>query len=266
MQIIKNYITNNDGYKKQQQIEVKGLMIHSVGTPQPKAYPFINTWNKSGIKSNCHLIIESADKAYQLLPCLENFGKAHRGWHCGGDGNNLYIGVEMTEPDTIQYISGASFKDLNPLKTKEHILSTYNGAVDLFAKLCTFHNLNPLDNNVIISHSLGYKLGLASNHGDVEHLWTYAGLSLSQFRTDIYNKMQIEDDGDMTQEQFNTMMNNYLTELAKQPGSTWSKEARDWAEQTGLIVGDTQGNKMYKKFLTREEMAALLKRFYNMVK
>lgn len=62
----------------------------------------------------------------------------------------------------------------------------------------------------------------------------------------------------MTQEQFNKFMNNYLIELAKKEPSAWSAEARAWCEEKGIIKGDTNGNKMYKKFLTREEMAAML--------
>lgn len=70
-----------------------------------------------------------------------------------------------------------------------------------------------------------------------------------------------EDDDMMTQEQFNAMMDNYLAELAKKEPSEWSKDAREWAEDHGYINGDSAGNKQYKKFATREELAQLL---YNM--
>ena len=67
----------------------------------------------------------------------------------------------------------------------------------------------------------------------------------------------------MTQERFNELMNNYLVELAKQEPSAWSQEARDFCEKNGIINGDQNGNRMYKKFLTREEMAALIYRLHN---
>ena len=70
-----------------------------------------------------------------------------------------------------------------------------------------------------------------------------------------------EDDAMLTQEQFNSMMDNYLADLAKKEPSEWSKEAREWAESNGYINGDGQGNKQYKKFATREELTQLL---YNM--
>lgn len=74
-----------------------------------------------------------------------------------------------------------------------------------------------------------------------------------------FNKQAEQEDNDMlTQEQFNAMMNNYLADLAKKEPSEWSKEAREWAEKNGYINGDQNGNKQYKKFATREELAQLL--------
>ena len=65
----------------------------------------------------------------------------------------------------------------------------------------------------------------------------------------------------MTQETFNEMMNTYLEQLAMQDPSDWSAEARNWCEQNGIIQGDSEGRKMYKKFVTREELAQILMRF-----
>ena len=69
-----------------------------------------------------------------------------------------------------------------------------------------------------------------------------------------------EEDEEMTQETFDRMMADYLVRLGQQPPSDWSEDARRWAEQTGLIRGDENGNKRYKMFVTREELAALLQR------
>ena len=65
----------------------------------------------------------------------------------------------------------------------------------------------------------------------------------------------------MTQETFNEMMNTYLEQLALQDPSNWSKAARDWCEANGIIQGDGEGHKMYKKFVTREELAQVLTKF-----
>ena len=70
---------------------------------------------------------------------------------------------------------------------------------------------------------------------------------------------QTEEDEDMTQEKFNELMNGYLKGLTKESPAGWSKEARDWAEKTGIIKGT--GNGMdYKSFVTREQMVEFLYR------
>lgn len=67
----------------------------------------------------------------------------------------------------------------------------------------------------------------------------------------------------MTQEKFNEMMDAWIVAQASKGPGDWSKEAREWAENTGLIVGDTDGKKMYKKPMTREELVAVLYRALN---
>lgn len=62
----------------------------------------------------------------------------------------------------------------------------------------------------------------------------------------------------MTQEQFNQNMEKYLAELGTKEPSDWSLEARDWCESMGLIEGDENGDKKYKKFVTKEEVAAII--------
>ena len=70
----------------------------------------------------------------------------------------------------------------------------------------------------------------------------------------------IKEEEEVTQEKFNEMMNTWIAEQAKLNPSDWSAEAREWAENAGLIAGDTDGKKMYKKLLTREELVTVLHR------
>lgn len=48
MNIIQNILTKNDCYKSGRKITIKGLMLHSVGCPQPNASVFLKNWNKPG--------------------------------------------------------------------------------------------------------------------------------------------------------------------------------------------------------------------------
>ena len=183
MNLIKKFLTQNDCYKTNRTIAVKGLMLHSVGCPQPKAEVFLKNWNRSDVEACVHAFIDgNTGTVYQTLPWN------HRGWHGGGKSNNTHIGVEMCEPATIRYTGGASFKDLDPVATKKVVLRTYNAAVELFAFLCEEYNLNPLTD--IISHSEGHALGIASGHADPEHLWKSFGLSMNAFRNAVQAQMK----------------------------------------------------------------------------
>ena len=70
------------------------------------------------------------------------------------------------------------------------MLATYKYAVELFAFLCHQFGLDPMADGVVISHSEGCRRGIASNHGDVEHLWSKFGLTMEQFRKDIKVAME----------------------------------------------------------------------------
>ncbi|MBD5537679.1 MAG: N-acetylmuramoyl-L-alanine amidase [Lachnospiraceae bacterium] len=185
MNLIQNYLTESGCYKAGKHITVQGLMIHSVGCPQPRADVFMKNWNRADANACVHAIIEPGGDVYQILPW------EHRGWHCGGGANNTHIGVEMTEPATIRYTSGAAWVETGDGEnTKAHVLATYKYAVELFAHLCQQFHLDPMADGVIISHSEGCRRGIASNHGDVEHLWSKFGLSMGQFRKDIKAAME----------------------------------------------------------------------------
>lgn len=175
MKLVQSFLTKNPCYTVGRKITVKGLMLHSVGCPQPRASVFISSWNRADFTSACvHGFIDGNDgTVYQTLPWK------HRGWHCGGGANNTHIGIEMCEPSCIRYTGGASFTCTDTAAAKAVAKRTYETAVELFAMLCKKFCLDPLADGVIISHKEGHSRGVASNHGDPEHLWTQLGLGYS---------------------------------------------------------------------------------------
>lgn len=191
MKLIEHILTKNPCYQAGRKITVKGLMLHSVGCPQPSASAFLNSWNSASYNRACvHGFIDANDgTAYQTLPWN------HRGWHCGssvnGSANNTHIGVEMCEPACITYTGGSTFKCSDLTKARAAAKRTYETAVELFAMLCNKYGLNPLADGVIISHREGHARGIASNHGDPEHLWNGLGMgyTMNTFRQAVKNKM-----------------------------------------------------------------------------
>lgn len=188
MKLIKKYLEKNDCYKKGTKMQIKGIMLHSVGCACEKAQNFINSWNKKGVEVCVHAFVEENGNVYQTLP----FDMI--AWHAGrgknGSANNGYISIEMCEPKNIIYSSKGIEKITDLNYTKDFVYKTYFTSVVFVAGLCQKYNLDPLKHATLISHSEGYKLGIASNHGDVEHLWKLFGLTMDQFRIDVKKLMK----------------------------------------------------------------------------
>ena len=68
MKLIQRILTKSGCYRAGRKIAVKGLMIHSVGCPQPKASAFISNWDKADAGACVHAIVEPGGDVYQLLP------------------------------------------------------------------------------------------------------------------------------------------------------------------------------------------------------
>lgn len=175
MKLVESILNLNPCYTAGKKIKVTGLMLHSVGCSQPRASAFINIWNNPSYSNSCvHAVIDgNAGTVYQTLPW------DYRGRHCGsgskGSGNSTHIGIEMCEPACIKYIGGAKFTCSDTVSARDVVKRTYETAVELFAMLCKKFGLDPLAAGVIISHKEGYNRGIASNHGDPEHLWSQLG-------------------------------------------------------------------------------------------
>ena len=194
MKIVESILTNNPCYKAGRKITVKGLMLHSVGCPQPSAMVFVKKWNSADYDRACvHAFIDAKEgNVYQTLPWN------HRGWHGGGSSNNTHIGVEMCEPHCIKYTAGSAFTCSDTATAKIMVKRTYEAAVELFAYLCDEYNLDPMADGVIISHKEGHKRGIASNHGDPEHLWSGLGMgyTMNTFRQAVKTAMDGVNSGD----------------------------------------------------------------------
>lgn len=191
MKLVESILTKNPCYTAGRKIDVKGLMLPSVGCSQPRASAFINSWNSPTFDRACvQGFIDGNDgTVYQTLPW------DHRGWHCGssinGSGNNTHIGVEMCEPACITYTGGATFKCSDIATARAVAERTYRAAVELFAMLCQKFGLDPLTDGVILSHKEGHARGIASNHGDPEHLWSQLGMgyTMDTFRKAVKEQM-----------------------------------------------------------------------------
>ena len=273
MNLLQCLLVENDCYQTGQFITPKGVMVHSTGANNPTLKRYVqpveeaadydeliallgynrngNDWNRPGTNACVHAFIgKLADGSVATVQTLPwNM----RGWHAGNgttrpSANNTYISFEICE---------------DGLDDADYFGKVYREAVELTAHLCTMYDLDPLEPEVVICHSEGYRLGMASGHADVEHWFPKFGKGMDDFRADVAAEMEDED---MTQEKFDEMMDDYLRRRALREPSDWSKDSRDWAQREGLIrgVGDLDGDGQtdfsYKSFCTREELVTILDR------
>ena len=231
MEIVQAYATKNRCYQVAAPLTPRGIMLHSIGTPQPNAAVMARSYNQyqPGGRSVCvHGFIQRDGTYYQTLPYTM------RAWHCGGAANATHIGIEMTEPASIAYTGkGADWRDLDPAATEAHVRGTYAAAVELFAQLCTQYALDPLADGVIISHAEGAARGIASAHADPTHLWWAFGLTMDGFRRDVAEAINENDD----KEDNNVIRYTTIDDV---PG--WARGTVKEMMDAGLIAGTGGGD------------------------
>ena len=193
MNLRKLILTNNACYKAGRTITPRGIMLHSTGANNPWLRRYVgpddgllgvnrhnNHWNQErpdGRQVCVHAFIgrlaDGSIATYQTLPWN------HRGWHCGrgvrGSGNDTHISVEICEDS----LAGA-----------DYFRKVYSEAVKLCVYLCGQYGLTEAD---IISHSEGFRLGIASNHADVMHWFPRHGKSMDSFRADVKKALAESD-------------------------------------------------------------------------
>lgn len=152
-----------------------------------------------------------------------------------------------------------------------YFLKTYNEACEVVAGLCVKYGWNPLGTNyiygynipVVISHYESYQYGFGTGHVDPDgHWWCKYGVTMNDFRNDIYNLIQNrnKEEDDLDQNTFNQMANTWLSSLTTKPTSDWAKDAVQYCIDNGILVGDDNGNMMSQKFVSRQELAAIVQR------
>lgn len=150
-------------------------------------------------------------------------------------------------------------------KTGWHVSDTaYNALIDLLVDICRRNGIKKLlwkADKSLIGHvdqqNMTVHRWFAAKACPGDYLYNLHG----QIADDVNSRLEGEE---VTQEQFNVMMNNYLANLGEKEPEDWSAEARAWAEEQGLIQGDENGKKKYKQSCTREQMVVFLHRFFKL--
>lgn len=241
MDLRKLLLTENECYKVGKTMTPTGIMWHSTGANNPNLCRYVgpddgklgqnkynNHWNtaRPGGRQVCVHAFIGKDKngniaTYQTLP----FNM--RGWHAGGSANNNYIGFEICE---------------DALTDKTYFDKVYKEAVEFTAYLCELYNLDPMGKNVIICHADGYKLGIASNHGDVYHWFKKYGKTMDDVRKDVKSAMKKSSNATMTVKINGFNITRYTDYLVIYCGNTSTKTNKWGAEVAfdakGVAISD----------------------------
>lgn len=183
MDITEKFMKKNRCYTSPSKIEVKKLVLHSLGVAQPNSDVIFNSMNSNSAAVSVHGFIES-DRVIQTLPWN------YRAWHVGsgvkGSYNPLSIGIEICEPKGHTY-SGGTMIGYDVKANTEYFNKVYTNAVQLFSFLCQKFNLDPIKD--ILCHCEVHALGYGSNHSDVMQWFPKHGKSMDTFRKDVQASM-----------------------------------------------------------------------------
>lgn len=250
MKFYTHILTHNDCYKAGRAITPRGVMVHSTGANNPHLSRYVpgdkvigrntagNHWDMSGTGACVHAFIgKLADGSVGVVQTLP---WNRRGWHAGkgsrGSANDTHISFEICE---------------DGLQDASYFEAVYQAAVELTADLCKQYGLDPMKDGVVICHSEGHSRGIASNHADVMHWFPIHGKSMDTFRADVTRVMEGEEE--MTQEQFDAMMENYLARRAEKSADTWATTGLTQAQAKGITDGTRP-----QSFATRQEVALMV--------
>lgn len=168
--------------------------------------------------------------------------------------NNNSVSIEMCVKTKSGKTTGVPANSADWYITNE----TLNATVELTKYLMNLYNV-PVD-HVIRHFDVTGKLcpGVVG--------WNYPSGSESaweDFKARIAYDTKNEEDEDMSIEKFTELMHEYRATLQDNDSNEYSKEAREWATEAGLIQGNSTGefNGMWEDFMTREQFVTVLYRF-----
>lgn len=198
--------TQSTCYKGTSTMTVKGVLWHSTGANNPNLRRYVqpsdnaadraawlkllgtntskNDWNhitrQAGLNCWIGKLADGTVTTVQTMPWN------YKPWGCGsgskGSCNNGWIQFEICE---------------DGLNNKDYFDKVYKEACEITAYLCEMYNIDPKGtvtvNGVkvptILCHADSYKLGLGSNHGDVNHWFSKFDKTMADARNDVAKLM-----------------------------------------------------------------------------
>lgn len=227
---------------------IKFIVIHYTGNVKDTAKNNANYFHGNEVQASAHYFVDD-NNIYQSVRIKD------QAWHCGCRAgyknecrNENSVGIEMCT--SWNYT----------VSTQTQINTAF-----LTALLCKKFNIgvNEIDTYVVrhydvVASNKQCPLQYVKNPNQWTQFKNMVKEILNTGTLKINNQQEDDDMASLTQQQFNSMMNQYLADLAKQPADDWALESIKWAVDNGIIAD--ANNTMPRKLVTREEVAAMLQR------
>jgi hypothetical protein len=258
--------TNNGAYTSGRTINPVGCVNHSVGCAQPAVDVFFNAMNKSSAGWGVNALLGDFHKGEgRIILALQWNG---RPWGCGsgskGSWNNTKVQWEVCEPAGHTY-AGGTMIGYDVEKNQEYFDRMWKMLVAWNVYIAVKFGY-PVSG--IADHAESYKAGYGSGHSDMGQWLPKHGKSMDALRNEvqaILSNTGTEDD-DMDAVHFKELWTEMRKDLQDNDSSAWSKDAREWAVQNGLISGggtlqNGEPNYMWQDLMTREQLAQVMYKF-----
>lgn len=238
MTVTEAICTGNRRYRAAEPLAPQGVVLHSIGTPQPRAQVLRDYWQRDASAYVVHYVLDDTE----ILHCMPD---SYKCWHVGSPGNSRYLGIEMCEPAGIVYTSGADFTVRDLAGAQAYAAACWKQAVWLLARLCREYGWNPAD--AIWTHrELTQRKLSNTDHADPEHLWNGLGMGydLARLRREVAAAM-----GEKTPVQFGGSaiyrIRKTWADAASQIGAYRNLDYAVAAVPEGYAVFDPAGVQVY---------------------
>lgn len=171
------------------------------------------------------------------------------------------IWQSVKDSDTAYAVGASSYKhaecrnansiSIEMCNAKNSILeATFNNTAELTKKLMKEFNI-PIS-NVLRHWDVTGKSCPLLMIGDNNAEW-------NRFKSKLVEE---GDEEELTLDQFSALMDQWIAKKQKESASSWSEPYLKWAKDNKIMVGDADANQMPQAFCRREELATMLKSFF----
>lgn len=171
--------TGNRRYRAAEPLKPTGVVLHSIGTPQPRARVLRDYWQRDASPYVVHYVLDDRE----VIRCMP---ETYKCWHVGSPGNDRFLGIEMCEPAALHYTSGAGFTVSDLAAAQRFAAACWRNAVALLAQLCKRYGWAP-ETAVWTHREITRQKLSATDHVDPQHLWDGLGLGydLARLRREV---------------------------------------------------------------------------------